>query len=587
MTNPPPSTSPEDLAPCNLMRRLGITATLVLVLALIGLGLWGAGDLLVLPAFALVVFLWVVGLLVVVARRLFIDVVMPAGTVLAHLGAVGWEALAGDEEGRRVRELADRAARRLELVRPALAWLGDRIRPGHGGLRRTVAATTAFAGSIALYKLAALVGDETSVVVATDIRIANLAHRIDEPGLRAVMLGLTSAGRTAIMTVIIVVLVASALLARARRPAVLILAVTATSALGVTILKAVAGRERPGIGSLVETSASWPSGHASAGLALGLAVTVGWWAANRKRWPVVAAAVIPVGLLIGYSRAYLTVHWASDVLGGWLVALTATGLVLVADDIFLARSPSRSRLPARALSIAGVLAAVIFSGAAYQGHATQLPAPVEPIPIEVATLDPAVAASSFGPFSETLTGRQIEPVGLIIAVSEEGLLAAVEQAGWSVADLPTVRRLIGVYTAGLRKRDDLTAPVTPTFFEGRMQDIAIEKPVDASAGSVAERHHARLWRLPVVLDNGCPVWVATASLDDRVEWSLRTVLPNHHIDPAIDTEQAYLVADLVGTGRLESTGMSRVTEPVMGTNAAGNPWFTSGTATILVHPTGC
>ncbi|MDH3307624.1 MAG: hypothetical protein OEO77_08935, partial [Acidimicrobiia bacterium] len=78
------------------MRRLGITATLVLVLALIGLGLWGAGDLLVLPAFALVVFLWVVGLLVVVARRLFIDVVMPAGTVLAHLGAVGWEALAGD-----------------------------------------------------------------------------------------------------------------------------------------------------------------------------------------------------------------------------------------------------------------------------------------------------------------------------------------------------------------------------------------------------------------------------------------------------------------------------------------------------------
>jgi membrane-associated phospholipid phosphatase len=41
----------------------------------------------------------------------------------------------------------------------------------------------------------------------------------------------------------------------------------------------------------------------------------------RLRWPVVAASALLVGL-VGGSRAYLHVHFPSDVLAGWALGLT-------------------------------------------------------------------------------------------------------------------------------------------------------------------------------------------------------------------------------------------------------------------------
>lgn len=556
---------------------------------LVGLWLWGAGDLLVIPIFAVVVAVWVTGLVVVALQILFPNIVVPTAAVLHRLGSVVWVAIASDPAGQRLHERVARASRRLRPLRPAGRWLLDRVRPGRGGLRRSLTAGVGLATGLALWRLTVLVGQPTNAIVATDVRIANMARSLSDAGGRALMLGLTNAGGTQIMTAISVILIGGALLGGARRSALLILTITTGSALGVTILKALVGRVRPSLGILVETSTSFPSGHASAGLALALAVVAAWRALGRTRWPILAGFLIPIGLLIGYSRAYLTVHWASDVVGGWLVALLVTSVVLVADDVIAATAESDARFPIRRryLGLAGVVAAVLFSGAVFLGHDTVLPATVAAVPERLETSDPAGALENLVPFSETLTGRHIEPIGLVIAASEPQLTAAFSAAGWSIAEPPTFRNLLEVYWAGLRGREDLTAPVTPSFFDSRVQDIAIEKPVARSTGQVRVRHHARLWRLPVVLDNGCPVWVATASLDNGVEWTWRTVLPNHHIAPAIDVEQSFLVKDLVSTGRLESSGRARVTEPMMGTNAAGDPWFTDGIASLLIDPVDC
>jgi membrane-associated phospholipid phosphatase len=80
-------------------------------------------------------------------------------------------------------------------------------------------------------------------------------------------------------------------------------------------------RDRP-LQALVDThSPAFPSGHASRSIALlGLAI---WAVVVLVRLPPVRAALVGVlvaGVLaMGWSRIYLTVHWPTDVLVGWVV----------------------------------------------------------------------------------------------------------------------------------------------------------------------------------------------------------------------------------------------------------------------------
>jgi undecaprenyl-diphosphatase len=78
-----------------------------------------------------------------------------------------------------------------------------------------------------------------------------------------------------------------------------------------------------------ETSPSYPSGHAlvSAAFALALVIIA---RETRWRWRVGAAASAYV-LAVGFSRLYLGVHYPSDVLAGWCLAVAwaATASILV------------------------------------------------------------------------------------------------------------------------------------------------------------------------------------------------------------------------------------------------------------------
>jgi hypothetical protein len=183
----------------------------------------------------------------------------------------------------------------------------------------------------------------------------------------------------------------------------------------------------------------------------------------------------------------------------------------------------------------------------------------------------------------TWFGGRMEPISLVVVGSEADVVRAFTRAGWTRADLPTPVRLVREGLAALRNRPDSTGPATPAFFADRPQNLTFEKP-DPGAPSIRRRHHVRLWRTDYCLAPKCrPVWVGTASFDVGVELSQRLHLPTHRIDPAIDKARALIAGDLVRGGATQE-GSVVVSQPVQGTNAAGDPFSTDGGALVLILP---
>ena len=109
--------------------------------------------------------------------------------------------------------------------------------------------------------------------------------------------------------------------------AVLLVAGVAGSAAMSYILKAITDRARPELWThlVVETSQSFPSGHATSSMALALCVIVITRRLSYWRWIVIAAGVY-VGS-IAFTRLYAGVHYLTDVLAGWLIALMWVAVV--------------------------------------------------------------------------------------------------------------------------------------------------------------------------------------------------------------------------------------------------------------------
>ncbi len=84
-------------------------------------------------------------------------------------------------------------------------------------------------------------------------------------------------------------------------------------------------------------NASWPSGHATAAMSLGLCLVI---AVPARRRASVAALMTAFALAVCYSFLELGWHYPSDVLGGFLVATVWTLLGVAGLSLYEARRPA-------------------------------------------------------------------------------------------------------------------------------------------------------------------------------------------------------------------------------------------------------
>lgn len=159
---------------------------------------------------------------------------------------------------------------------------------------------------------------DAAKLITFDVRVSEWFDRMTSEGWTHVFSAITILGSAAAMVPICLVVVAFMVYRYRFRRETIVIVAALLGAKGLNeAIKAIVQRSRPAWEHLaVADGYSFPSGHAMVSLAFYgmLAYTLG---ARVKRRMAVYAVVALLVLLIGASRLYLQVHYATDVIGGY------------------------------------------------------------------------------------------------------------------------------------------------------------------------------------------------------------------------------------------------------------------------------
>ena len=119
-----------------------------------------------------------------------------------------------------------------------------------------------------------------------------------------------------------------------RRAGAVAVATAALGAIGAShLFDAVLPQKTPPPGRKAPTDPHFPSGHALHSTAV---LTIGAWVLSRERMLSSNAAATGAGVLalaLGFDRLVQDRHWTSDVVGGWLAAISIAGLAATGYEL--------------------------------------------------------------------------------------------------------------------------------------------------------------------------------------------------------------------------------------------------------------
>jgi hypothetical protein len=167
-----------------------------------------------------------------------------------------------------------------------------------------------------------------------------------------------------------------------------------------------------------------------------------------------------------------------------------------------------------------------------------------------------------------------DPLNVSLIGTKEQIDTIMKAANWHPAAALGFKSDIKIGVDTVLSRPDDEAPVSSLYLFGRKEDLAFEQPV---GNNPRQRHHVRFWKTNDVNDDGRPIWMGSASYDQRVGLSHTTGQITHHIAPDVDTERDHLFENLKATGNLaEEYPIDGYHKKREGHNGGGDPWHTDG-----------
>ena len=454
------------------------------------------------------------------------------------------------------------------------------------GVRIALGLLVAMVSSFLFARVLSALQNQTALIRA-DLRVSALVQTLRTPALTRAMVFVTDLGRWQGIAVGGFALSLGLALWRRKADIVAIVLALLFGTATIVLIKTHVHRARPEPGNAItfESSFSFPSGHTFvATVFYGLATFVLLRAARGPARSGIFLGGVVLVLLVGFSRVYLGVHWPSDVLASFAAGSVWLALTITPLTVFDRRPDAHGALftpQVRRLLL-------VFIGVAWFAALDALSASIPlPQPHTVKIVVPIIPENdvpkrlfeNLPKASEDISGRPMEPVNVVIIGTEDEVRAAFEKAGWQVADPLSLHSLWREMRAIVGKAPYPEQPGTPSFWNGRPNLLAFEKPTPANV--VSERHHIHLWNAGVNSDAGRPIWVATAHFDKGFKRA-SALVPVHAIDPDIDAQREYVRRDLEAGGKVKSVVRLPVTGRLSGRNFAGDRFFTDGTACLLV-----
>lgn len=420
----------------------------------------------------------------------------------------------------------------------------------------------------------------SDLIVAADLRIANLMPAFRTEALTEIFTWITLLGKSEIIIIFICALIALLLIWRKRGCILPLLLSVVGSVLCTTAGKFAFHRPRPSLAVYFEPTFSFPSGHATIAVAFyGFAAYllirfVDKW---KTKVNILFCAILLIGA-IGGSRVYLGEHYISDVWSGFLVgAMWLTAAIAYAEWL-RHKTGSRPTKPfrhARSGTFAILCTAIVF----YNGFAMHYNPPPAPAPIlkRIAVQDITdIFTREQLQYTETLLGTRQEPINLIFtAVNKERLTEVLGKAGWILSDKASIPSFYTALKALLENSTYPQAPISPSFYNGEIQRISFARI--PGTNWLKDAQHLKIWQTHFTLPDGSLIFVGLANVNRGFKWG---IMPK--ISPDLDTERNTLYQEISKTGAVETHRTIQLVQPLIGHNFTGDQFFTDGKAGILI-----
>ncbi len=418
----------------------------------------------------------------------------------------------------------------------------------------------------------------SDLIVFADVRIANLLEFFRHEFYNRIFLWITLLGKIEIVALITFITTILLWIWNRKLYILPFIAGITGSLVFSTLGKLAFHRARPMAAFYTEPTYSFPSGHATIAIMLyGFIAYI--LIKTTKKWKNKVNIFFGISiliLLIGFSRLYLGVHYASDVWGGYLIGgiwlITSIGYseYLLFDSIKKEEIHKKKFLYTGSLITLFIIVYLII-GINYNPQKN-----IEVNKIYTLVKTPLIIfKNSEMKFTESILGIKQEPISFIVTANDDkSLINAFENSGWNLADEISALSLLNSAKAVILGTPYPKAPMTPDFWNASVNNLGFEKPTESN--SVKKRHHSRFWKTGFKTSNGQYIYVGTASLDENLKWAI-----THKINPNIDGERTFLFNDLVKANNIKRFQKVSFINPEIGKNFVGDLFFTDGQVLIF------